>query len=603
MEIFKKALGTIILVAILITTVPHIRVKTLAASIDVAITREYNVIDSSSVKVKESRVIKNNTPDKIITKEGNFEVFTITGLYSNVNNRKILEQMVSNAVIKDINGWNIDFSVEYDKDSVVLKAPYPQSIKPGTTYSFTFEYTNTQTVEKSGSLVDIFIQAFDKNTKFSANGINNTYRTVLRVPKDLGEENFVIPSPSKRSTEGSLDVYEFTQDQLLGNYVWVQRGKKQIYKFKITQNLRKTEETKTGNINEYRMVIPTGNNSVKISQEVYYTNISPEPNYLESDSNGNIIGVFKSPSNQDNTIVVEGYAIVESKQDFDINLTGTLSDVDKNKFRIDLSSAQYWEVDNSQIVSRANQIKGSNTSIGKIMSDTYNFITESIDYSNVKRFGLNIRQGALKTLNGGAAVCMEYSDLYIALLRAQGIPARAAFGYGYDNKAPSDKQELHQWAQVYVPTYQKWVDVDVTWGDNGPAIIGGDLNHFLTHTASVSPNDPSTLSGKTYGDKANFDPVIFNIEVLDQVPEEKAISEKDLLVKYPKNENQSLDQVVNSFGNKLYAGVESVIRDGVDFNNNAQLVLFGTIAFVVITLFFILSYVIKAMRKRRSIYS
>src|SRR5262249_16924543 len=149
----------------------------------------------------------------------------------------------------------------------------------------------------------------------------------------------------------------------------------------------------------------------------------------------------------------------------------------------------------------------------------YQYVVDKIDYSEVKRFGLNTRQGALKTLEGGAAVCMEYSDLFIALMRAEGVPARAAFGYGYDSRATSGVDTAHQLAEAYIPKLGQWVGVDTTWGENGPAIIGGDLNHLYRHVAVVDPNTPAQVSVQFFGQTPEGSDEKFAITAEAQAPD------------------------------------------------------------------------------------
>src|SRR5690606_15061332 len=150
--------------------------------------------------------------------------------------------------------------------------------------------------------------------------------------------------------------------------------------------------------------------------------------------------------------------------------------------------------------------------------------------------GINTRQGALKTLRGGAAVCMEYSDLFIAIMRAMGIPARGAFGHGYsaiDYYSTQDNTINHQWAEVFVPGINSWIPVDTTWGENGPALIGGDLNHFYSHVATINPNSPSLTEVTFYGfmDIPDRETEIEAVEK-KHIETSNSLSESDLLTKY-----------------------------------------------------------------------
>jgi len=71
---------------------------------------------------------------------------------------------------------------------------------------------------------------------------------------------------------------------------------------------------------------------------------------------------------------------------------------------------------------------------------------------------------------------MEFADLMVAILRAQGIPAIAANGAGYGRYDKPETFIGHQWVMVYFPSLG-WVPVDPTWGDSGGELIGPDLLH------------------------------------------------------------------------------------------------------------------------------
>ena len=79
--------------------------------------------------------------------------------------------------------------------------------------------------------------------------------------------------------------------------------------------------------------------------------------------------------------------------------------------------------------------------------------------------------GALSALNNPtSAVCLEFTDLFVALSRAAGIPAREIDGYAYTNNAhdrPLSLTEdvLHAWPEYYDFDKKAWIMVDPTWGN------------------------------------------------------------------------------------------------------------------------------------------
>jgi len=63
-------------------------------------------------------------------------------------------------------------------------------------------------------------------------------------------------------------------------------------------------------------------------------------------------------------------------------------------------------------------------------------------------------------LKNRVGVCDELSNLFIALARASGIPARVIVGSVF-----KDNQWIpHAWAEVYIPRYG-WIEVDPTWNE------------------------------------------------------------------------------------------------------------------------------------------
>ena len=114
------------------------------------------------------------------------------------------------------------------------------------------------------------------------------------------------------------------------------------------------------------------------------------------------------------------------------------------------------------------------------------------------------RLGALTALNNPTqALCLEFSDLFVALTRAAGIPSRELTGYAYSSNTDIrplslTKDILHAWAQYYDPSLG-WVMVDPTWENT----TGGvdyfskfDLNHLslaIRGQNSQKPDPPSDV--------------------------------------------------------------------------------------------------------------
>jgi hypothetical protein len=562
-----------------------------AQEFDVKIDREYTVNPDASMHVKETHTITNNSSNLLISKS-NQESFQIAVIG---DDKKKLTDSVATAVVKADGNTQTYTSDVQDKFSE-LKVNYPKELRRNQTLTFILEYTNFGLLQNVGALYDIYAPGFVKDFQFVKGNTKVSYTTVFRISDQLSAENFVIPTPASKETSNGFSIYSFSQESLLGKTIWIQRGRTQFYQFKIVQHAQATDDHDTGYLNEYRVILPKDVDEGEVTQTVYFTKISPEPFQVVNDSEGNLIGYFKVPTHTDVDITVEGFASV-SKKDLQVgeSNSGNLNGYDAQLVAGYTKAAQFWEVDAPQIQTLAKQLEEGNQNVFDIVAKTYQHVVDTINYSEVKRFGLNERQGALKTLENGSGVCMEYSDLFLTLSRAQGIPARAAFGYGYDSRLPVNGAEAHQWVQVFMPGLGKWVSVDVTWGESGPALIGGDLNHFYTHTASTDPNTPPMVERISYGSNVDLPAPQFQFTAEGKLADiTQAMTGDQLLKKYPKSTTITIQDQLNSFGNDL-----RYLIDQASSKDKGQVVTTCGVALSIIAIVFLGIYSLLSARKNK----
>jgi hypothetical protein len=134
----------------------------------------------------------------------------------------------------------------------------------------------------------------------------------------------------------------------------------------------------------------------------------------------------------------------------------------------------------------------------------YDFVTSALtyDYDRLNNSKID-RLGAVGALNNPeSALCMEYTDLFIALSRSIGIPAREINGFALTqdpNFRPTalggriTSDILHAWPEYFSFEKQKWVQIDPTWGST----TGGvdyfdklDTNHIVFVRKGVSAEEP-----------------------------------------------------------------------------------------------------------------
>lgn len=499
--------------------------------------RTYELKDDH-LEITETKAIS-VTENNFFIQSGAEESFTIFNpVQDDPQAQEKAQQTLSSIILTDNFGNQLQFTSETTPTgNLIIKTKINTGIYSGQTYTITLKYSSYGLIIRSGALRDIYIPAFSKSYVFEDDQSIERVTTKVIIPNTFGEINILRPV-TNINQEGNNYVLNFTQESLTGATAWIQIGKTQYYTFSIEQPYVATSSIPIV-YNQYRLILPRDVISGPITQKVYFTNITPEPFSTELDMDGNLIAIFRVPVNEEGTIKVEGFAVLNQDNTVNFANSGDLSQIPNEIITKNTFSAKYWESDSSEIQELANELKGNETNVYKLVESAYQYVVGKIDYSEVKKFGLNQRQGALLTLRGGAAVCMEYSDLFIAILRAMGVPARAAFGSGYsalDGLTSSSNTVNHQWAEVYIPSINSWIGVDTTWGENGDTLIGGDLNHFYTHVASVDPETPPSTEAILYGRGGSFKDRNIEVAAVNGRPTNASTTQEELLTKYPKKE-------------------------------------------------------------------
>jgi transglutaminase-like putative cysteine protease len=118
-----------------------------------------------------------------------------------------------------------------------------------------------------------------------------------------------------------------------------------------------------------------------------------------------------------------------------------------------LAAETYLESDDPLIVKKAKELKGKTDT--ETARNIYDFVTKHMTYGGYN--GPDV--GALSALSSGSGDCTEYSDLFIALCRSAGLPARFVEGL-----TVTGSDYRHDWLEVYFDKYG-WIPFDATWGD------------------------------------------------------------------------------------------------------------------------------------------
>jgi len=497
------------------------------------ITRTYELI-GDYVQINETRSLRIDQSDIYIS-AGNED---LTTLFADIRpNAETLSNVPDTLSTVSVTGSDgaayTNYIIEETATNPNLRVTLNRNVDFSNPFSVNIAYRSKGLVYKSGKVVDVFIPGFSSDFVFSDADKNEIVNTIVKIPKSSGSLSFAIPNGEV--TQDSVYYYvRFKQEDLVGRSAWIEVGREQVYEFEISQKYLKSSDFIFGT-NSFKMIIPRDIVSGNITQEVFFKSLSPSPSAVYKDADGNMIAEFTVSATSDGEIKISGFAkLTKTSIDY-TKYPGLLSSIPENIIESNTQPGNFWESANTEITETALSVLGdldvTKSSVYSIVERFYEYVIDKIDYSNVKRFGINERQGALKTLQGGAAVCMEYSDLYIALLRSIGIPARAAFGYGYTGVDTADSSE-HQWVEVFIPDLG-WVSVDTTWGESAPELIGGDLNHFFIHVASSNPNTPAPVEVSYIGNLGELEER--QLKVIPSEQEQIGTSQLELLGTYPES--------------------------------------------------------------------
>lgn len=120
------------------------------------------------------------------------------------------------------------------------------------------------------------------------------------------------------------------------------------------------------------------------------------------------------------------------------------------------------ESDNQEIINKAEELFGTTTNPYYKSKKAYEFVNTYMNYDSN-----NGNKGALNALNTARGVCEDYAELYVALLRASGVPARVATGFWVDTSKFNSSsvidgaEDRHAWVEYYLPEYG-WIPAEPT---------------------------------------------------------------------------------------------------------------------------------------------
>ncbi len=368
-------------------------------------------------------------------------------------------------------GGVLEVSKEQQDTATTIGVKFNQQVAGlGKTLPWTISFKSRDFAEKVGKVWEV------RAPRISSTANLESYNLILAVPESFGQPSLISPAPLSQTVSSGKIFLTFNKDQLQSSGISANFGINQLFDFDLAYHL------------ENNNLIPVLTNIALPPdtpfQDVIYQRIEPKPLNVTIDNDGNYLAWYRLTRGQKLDVKVIGSAKLYTNSKvknpgLDESLRAKYTAADK-----------YWEKDNPQIVTRLEEILGDNPNLSteEKAKLIFQFVVNHLKYDSSRLKDNDIeRLGAVTALNNPeSAVCMEFTDLFIALARAAGIPARELDGYAYTANTALrplslTKDILHAWPE-YWNEKRGWVMVDPTWENT----TGGadyfnklDLNHFV----------------------------------------------------------------------------------------------------------------------------
>lgn len=362
-------------------------------------------------------------------------------------------------------------TVNDGKTTVLLTFNKPKAGK-GKTHIFSLRYENGDIAQKIGSIWEVNIPGVTDSKDI------NSYNVTAQIPDSFGPNAYLSPKPANGN--------QWTKEQMTHGGISAAYGTQQLFSVNLTYYLENTfDGEKT-----FEIPIPPDTSYQKSS----VISLTPKPSTVESDQDGNRLARYVLSPHE--SLKVKALVSIAVSVNPKINDSST-KPIDINEY---LKEQPFWEVSDPAIVALAKLYTTPRA--------IYEYLVSTFSY-NYDRVNLEARRKGAKLAleNPTDSICMEFTDTFIAIARAAGIPAREAVGYAYTTNSrlrPLSQtiDVLHTWPEYFDTDTNTWIAIDPTWArtTNGQNYFDKlDFNHitFVYHgLSSETPYPPGYYKEK-----------------------------------------------------------------------------------------------------------
>lgn len=352
------------------------------------------------------------------------------------------------------------------------------------TLAFNVSFDTNDIAQKQGNIWEVNIPGIENQNDFAKFDVH------VKTPASFGQPTYIKPALFNKSLD-------FTKDQLGTGGISLGFGTEQIVSFELRYHLKNAHifPIKT------ELALPPSTNY----QEVLITDINPKPTNVREDADGNWLAQYSLTPSKKQTVVVKGKAR--------IFLFPKKQEETEHRLASYLNEQPYWQKNDTKIKELTSSLKTPYA--------IYQYIVKTLTYDFSRVTSSKPRLGGAAALqNPKSAVCLEFTDLFISLARAAGIPAREVNGFAYtqnETQRPLSlvKDVLHAWPEYYDRELQTWIMVDPTWGNTTGGIdyfTSLDFDHFAFVIKGLDSNYPIPAGGYKFEDAESEKDVFVSFE-------------------------------------------------------------------------------------------
>ncbi|OGK60908.1 hypothetical protein A3G67_04060 [Candidatus Roizmanbacteria bacterium RIFCSPLOWO2_12_FULL_40_12] len=399
---------------------------------------------------------------------------------------------ISNLKAEDDNGSIEPVLFESENENVIELTFSNPKIGKESSNNFLLRFDQSNLFEKNGSIWEVILPTIENRGE-------GAYQILVHLPDSKKKISVAKPLPDNIS--GNTITWNNPKEKTL----YAAFGDKQNYFLDLRYNLQNNQLT--SQLQEIAFPPDTTH------QKVIVESLNPKPEAVYVDEDGNYLARYQLNSKETKTVRFNGLVEVSTTSRDEVKAFQNNRIPLQEKYL--LTENKFWGISNAE---KFKQLKTAH--------DIYSFLVQNLSY-DYKRATTNTSTGRLGAETAlqkpKQAVCVEFTDTFIALAREKGILTREIQGYAISHDArlrPLSllRDVLHSWPEYYDKQTNSWTSIDPTW-ENTSGIdyfTSLDLNHIAFVIHGKSPEYPYPAGFYKTGDTKDV-----SVEATDETILEK----------------------------------------------------------------------------------